>query len=117
MPNPNPLAAMDPVLGGEPVFTDTEGNWYIRQHGDPRAWAPPADIVEALKDYAANRHQHGGFVMALLEGNLVRAVQNADGTNIHFIPALVAWMWANLEPGNCWGSKAVVAEYLAGAAE
>mgnify|MGYP001579849334 CR=1 FL=1 len=67
----------------------------------------PDDIRDALDDYAAHGHEHGGFVMACLRNEFVEAVCRADSGNLAVILDIARYIYNEL-PGPCWGSPAKV---------
>jgi len=46
----------------------------------------------------------GGFLCAVLENNLRRAVDQADDVNLRALPAIVGYLF-NRAPARCWGSR------------
>lgn len=71
----------------------------------------PANILDAIWDYAENHNPHGGFVTAVLENNLMEALGRADEfsrAGIFDICRYVRWEI----PGNCHGSPEAVQAWL-----
>lgn len=63
-----------------------------------------SDIKEALHRWATGSNPFlGGFLSAVVSGNLHEAVGRADTYNLHTLPAIVAWLH-NHAPSLCWGT-------------
>ena len=73
--------------------------------------AIPKRIMEALE-----RYEHGGvlpghFLQAILHNNLFVTVWRADDDSYAALKQIVHYVY-NEMPGNCWGSKDVVNEWV-----
>ena len=73
----------------------------------------PRAVRRSIDYYAQQRVQPGGFVRAVLENDLLAAVQRADSTSAAALPVIVDYVYFNL-PAQCYGSPAKVAKWLAG---
>ena len=67
--------------------------------------------LQSIKDYVERGWQPGGFVTAVLENDLAGAIARADADNLRNLPAIVAFVYAEV-PAICWGSPAKVAAHL-----
>lgn len=72
----------------------------------------PARTLLAIRRYADDHRQPGGFVTAVLENNLSRAVATADSENAAALFEIMRYCRWEI-PGACWGSPARVAAWLA----
>jgi hypothetical protein len=68
-------------------------------------------LINAVRDYRDNRHEHGSFIMAVLENNLHAAISRADGTSWDVIRELMQFVYFDL-PADCWGSREAVSAWL-----
>ena len=59
---------------------------------------------DQIIDYICTGRVTGGFMFALMSGNLYKAVQKADDTNRLQIVQLVEWIY-NHAPIGCYGSE------------
>lgn len=75
----------------------------------------PERMQGGLIRYYNNRIQPGHFLTAVLENDLVEAVNRADHENVHLLKSYVMWLY-NVPPGRPtgWGSPEAVADWLAG---
>ena len=75
----------------------------------------PGYMQGGLIRYFENRVPPGGFLIAVLENDLVRAFDHADPQNQAAMHGYVMWLY-NAAPGrpNGWGSPNAVREWLAG---
>jgi hypothetical protein len=80
----------------------------------PAWYGIPAHMREGLHAYVAHRVPPGDFLMAVLSNELGAAVARADDVNRTALMAYVRWLSA-YAPAVCWGSRAHVAAWLAGA--
>ena len=73
--------------------------------------AIPAHTQGALLRYVDDKLFPGGFLTAVLCNNLFGAVGQADNQNLEALPLIVKFVY-NEMPGNCWGSKQKMEDYL-----
>ena len=71
----------------------------------------PAPCRRGLDNYVAHRQPGGGFLTAVLENDLEKAVSKADYTNINLLPVYVSYL-LNQVTAECWGSPAKVRAWL-----
>lgn len=71
----------------------------------------PQAMQDALRDYAEKRRPRGGFLTAVLEGNLFEAALRADDTNRPRLAAIALWIDQNL-PHAIHGTPEKVALWL-----
>ena len=64
----------------------------------------PARMMPGIKRYVEDGVNPGGFLTAVIENDLSRAVGAADDENLSNIPAYIGWFY-NQGPTGCWGSK------------
>jgi len=76
----------------------------------------PQRIKDGIDLYVTHGIQPGGFLRAVLENDLLRAVQRADAESLAALPVIVCYLYSNVR-ADCWGSRPAVAEWLAGAEE
>lgn len=74
--------------------------------------AVPARIMEALGRYIDGHIATGSFLRAVLENDLKGALGRADPECRAALHAIVAYLY-NEAPGDCWGSKEAVRDWLA----
>jgi hypothetical protein len=72
----------------------------------------PRHTMDALTRYERDRVPPGGFLRALLEGNLFRAVNAADSENAEAFTEIARMVWRELRC-SCYGTPAIVAAWLA----
>lgn len=70
------------------------------------------DIRASLDRYAGFGVPTGGFLRAVLESDLFRAVEKADDDNLWVLPQICGLIYNRL-PSACWGSKAKVDAWIA----
>lgn len=70
------------------------------------------NMVEAIRGYVDHGYMVGGFLSAVLENDLRKAVVRADGHNVRNLPAYIAYL-NNYVPAPCWGSKKAVEDWRA----
>lgn len=70
----------------------------------------PAHTQESLRNYILYGMHPGGFISALLAGDLFRIVTNADTTNRHYIWQITRWVMFNA-PEECWGNYAKIDDW------
>lgn len=68
----------------------------------------------SLARYLALGVQPGGFMNALLSGDLREAIRRADANNENLIPDYVAYLMTL--PPECWGTPEIVANWKGGIA-
>jgi len=73
--------------------------------------AIPKRITEALERYEQDGILPGHFMQAVLSNNLFYAVSMADDNSCAALKQIVHYVY-NEMPGNCWGSKDVVNEWV-----
>ncbi len=71
---------------------------------------PPAVLV-GLELYRDSSLPTGGFLAAVLENNLIKAVGLADNFSMSALKDIVMWCYWEL-PSQAWGSKEKVAAWL-----
>lgn len=70
-------------------------------------------VQEALDRYVKYRIPTGGFLRAVLENDLMRAVRKADIDNLCTLYEITDYIIGNL-PMECYGSPEAVSEWLQG---
>ena len=70
----------------------------------------PDYMMSGLERYVESGIAPGGFLSAVIENNLERAVSNADNVNRANIPAYVGYLY-NEAPAGCWGYAGAVDEW------
>ena len=60
-------------------------------------------MAEGMQRYIEHGVRGGSFMHALLQNDLRKAVENADGQNLEALAAWVRWLY-NYAPSACWGS-------------
>lgn len=79
----------------------------------PNANLCPPPLVASLVAYASDRRQEtGGFLRAVLENDLIGAINKADHINLIYLPHIAAYIYNRL-PSGSWGSPEKVAKWLA----
>jgi len=73
----------------------------------------PLPIRAAIDRFVRDRLRPGGFVNAILENDLLEAINRADSANLFLIPHIVAYM-AEHVPASARGSEAWVNDWLQG---
>jgi len=71
----------------------------------------PELTQSALTRYVENHIAPGGFLTAVLCNDLFGAMGKADLQNLDALTAIVRYIY-NHTPGNCWGSKDIIDEWL-----
>jgi hypothetical protein len=64
----------------------------------------PPHMREGIILYTESHIPTGSFLQAVIENDLLGAVQCADNTNIGIIPVYVNWFYWHAPP-ECWGSE------------
>lgn len=72
----------------------------------------PYHMHNGLALYLALGIQPGGFLRAVLSGDLFEAVGQADMGNIHAIPVYAAFLY-NQVPAQCFGNREAVSAWIA----
>lgn len=70
-----------------------------------------SQILIGLTRYKDHHIKPGGFLSAVLENNLYRAISQADESSVHSLPEILKWCTNNLVP-NSWGSPERVAKWV-----
>lgn len=79
---------------------------------EPDKYYPISDyIYGALERYLNNGIMPGSFMTAVLENNLMEAFGRADSFNTENMKNIVGYVYNHI-PGNAWGSKERVNEWL-----
>ena len=73
----------------------------------------PVALLSGLTRYVNDRIATGGFLRAVLENDLFGAHAKADPDSLAALPALMRYIYNEVEPGTCWGSPEAVAAWLA----
>ena len=68
-------------------------------------------VLSAIDSYVLNGTTHGRFVMALLEGDLFKAVSYGDAKNLATLRILCLYLWNETAPG-CFGSPEAVSAWI-----
>jgi len=71
----------------------------------------PAYMVEGLVHYFVHRVAPGGFMLAVLQNDLMRALEKADSTNINCLKAYGMFLY-NYAPLGSYGSRENVERWL-----
>jgi len=71
-------------------------------------------IKEEINDYVQHRTPPASFLQAVLENDLMNAVGRADDENLKRLPSIVHYIYWNVVPISCYGSKEAVATWLEG---
>lgn len=71
----------------------------------------PEHCRAGLRRYIEEHQPVGGFLTAVLENDLKRAVRNADGVNRARIADYIVFLYT-YAPVGCYGSKEIVSEWL-----
>ena len=67
-------------------------------------------IKESLYNYAYHGYELGGFLTAVVENDLFKALGNADSYNRATIYQITSYIYNEL-PSTCWGSPEVVSAH------
>lgn len=73
----------------------------------------PGNVQGGLERYVNDRVAPGGFLRAVLENDLARAIGRADLENLEELPDIVRYVYSHV-PAKAWGSKDAVARWLVG---
>ena len=72
----------------------------------------PEPIKEGIAVWVAEGREPGGFLAAVLRGDLVDAVNRADDVNLWVIPQIVTYLQSMDDvPSACWGSEEKVEQW------
>jgi len=71
----------------------------------------PATTLRSLDLYVKEGITPGGFLYAVLTNDLFGAIGKADSTNGAAIRDICLYIYNEL-PGDCWGSRDIVNQYL-----
>lgn len=71
----------------------------------------PESTIEAIRKHADHGYEVGHFVTAVLENNLVEAVNRADDHNLRCLADIVRYCYWEI-PSPCWGSPKKVAAWI-----
>lgn len=69
------------------------------------------DMIRALGRYVLHGIAPGGFLLAVLENDLMEATERADQENLRNLPAYAAFLY-NEVPGSCHGSREKVNAWM-----
>ena len=72
----------------------------------------PEEIIDGLYRYVERRIPTGAFLKAVLENDLLKAVQHAHPVSLANIREIVLLV-STVAPDACWGSKEIVTNWLA----
>lgn len=72
----------------------------------------PGYMLDGLFAHIEDHRPTGGFLTALLEGDLMQACTKADNVNAHHLYAYAYWLF-NYAPVGSYGSKEAVTKWLA----
>jgi len=72
----------------------------------------PSYMHAGIVEYITIGTQPGGFLTAVLQNNLERAVDRADDTNVKALATYVSFLY-NVAPMDCWGSPERVEYWIA----
>lgn len=70
----------------------------------------PAEALLDIDCYVKEKKMPGGFLTAVLENDLLKAVDRADEYNLRIIPIYVTYLY-NKIPMDAWGSKETVRKW------
>jgi hypothetical protein len=80
----------------------------------PGLWEDiPKYMWGGINRYVMNGIEPGSFLKAVLENNLVGAVDRADGTNKYKLVEYADLLY-NVLPNQCWGSPQRVNDWISG---
>lgn len=71
----------------------------------------PEHMQAALRRYVLEGIQPGDFLTGVITNDLKRAVGHADAINLPLLKLYVQWFY-NIAPGFCWGSTAIMREWM-----
>ena len=77
----------------------------------PLPYAIPDELRASLDRYVQKRIPPGGFLIAVLENDLMETIGRADHHNIHFLKEICQYVHWEL-PSPCHGSPERVAAWL-----
>ena len=76
-----------------------------------RLYVVPLRMRQGLIRYVERGITPGGFLLAVLENNLMEATKRADDENLLNLPAFVNFLY-NHAPSICWGSPEKVSRWI-----
>jgi len=71
----------------------------------------PVHILDSINAYVEHGRRPGGFLTAVLQNNLTRALGTADDASRRGLDDIIRYIW-NEVPATCWGSTAKVEAWL-----
>jgi hypothetical protein len=71
----------------------------------------PAAVLEGLENYRCHHIRPGSFTLAVLENDLLRAIDLADYDSLKSMPDICRYVWHQL-PAQSHGSEERVAAWL-----
>jgi len=71
----------------------------------------PDRLRHGMQRYVDHGIEPGSFLMAVLENDLIGAVNKADPDNFKDLKTIVNWFHWEL-PARCWGTKDVVENWI-----
>lgn len=71
----------------------------------------PAHCRDGMRQYIEHGILTGGFLEAVLENDLRRAVERADDKNVSALPGYVRFLY-NYAPAPCWGNPGKVRRWI-----
>ena len=70
---------------------------------------PPA-IKDGIDRYVEGGYSPGGFLMGVLQNDLISAVLRADDQSLKALPEIMRYIWNHI-PSGCWGSEKKMSEW------
>lgn len=71
----------------------------------------PSDLQDGMRNYIEHGLEPGGFLTAVLENNLRRAIAKADSVNRVVLPTIVQWIYSEC-PSSIRGSEEAVKQWI-----
>lgn len=71
----------------------------------------PAITKHGIENYITNGQPPSGFLEAVFQNNLFRAVSRADESNVIALPVIVKFIWNNA-PSECHGTTMSVSKWV-----
>lgn len=81
-------------------------------YSSPRFGACPENVIESLRAYALIGRPLGGFLEAVIAGDLYQAVARADQVNACSLAVIVAYIHNEMPP-ECYGSPERYIDWIA----
>jgi hypothetical protein len=72
----------------------------------------PEHTKGSIDRYVEYGYEPGGFVTAVLCNDLFGAINRADNENIVSLRDICLYVYNDI-PGNCWGDKTTMRDYIA----